>query len=291
MFDLVDAKKININDSGVYIMLILQLVAIVLFILAVILLSVYLKKLDKYEKSIKTNLVGIFLPFLLVLALRSSKTVAFLCLIVFAIVDFILLLTNLGLIIAIAATPKPAKKQAALETATPPAPTTAPAVSVVVNLDNNTPKVEADDECASLAAISALALKTKSLEVTKKEIGQMFKKAQPKSVVKLRANYSKPAKGNSKGLLLPDTYSKKIKDKDVCFAYVYELDTKQVFLLLKIKNNDINELSKTYPTLKATNFPKPSKTTKWYRFFLDLEFVKNKQQIIDLLEAVYKLTK
>ena len=275
----------------VYVIVALPFAAFALYVLAIILLVAYLKKLDKFERSLKLKSVGIVFVSLLVLAKLSD--ILIIGLVVFYAIMFLFLLgIDIGLIVAIAATPK-VKKQKEEVKAVAAQPQAVAPINVVINQAPAvapTPIV-VEKEFTSLAQIQAFAKTLSSFIISKRELGQAFKNAEPNSIVKLRAKYTKPANGKGKGLLLADTYSKKVKGKEVCFAYVYELDTKQVFLLLKIDNDCISEIAKTYPSLRPTKFPKPGTSYSWYRFMLDTNIVSDKQQVLNLLKVVYQSTK
>ena len=105
-----------------------------------------------------------------------------------------------------------------------------------------------------------------------------------------RTDYTKPANGQTQGLLLPDTHYVVAHGEKVCFLYVYENNKHEVHILLKVNAKQFKKIEKAYPKAVISNFPKVANGDSFCRLDIDSSVTREKLfEIID--EAIDNLVK
>lgn len=105
-----------------------------------------------------------------------------------------------------------------------------------------------------------------------------------------RSDYTKPGKGQSKGLLLADTHYIVNGSDKKCFMYVYENTKKEVIVLLKTSGKQFKEIKKEHSSACVSNFPKVSSGNKFYKLAVDSSYTS--EQLFEIINvAVNELTK
>ena len=87
-------------------------------------------------------------------------------------------------------------------------------------------------------------LKEKATAITKKVICDYLSAKYSFVESNHRTDYTKPANGQTKGLLLPDTHYVVAHGEKVCFLYVYENDKQEVHILLKANAKQFKKIEK-----------------------------------------------
>lgn len=142
-----------------------------------------------------------------------------------------------------------------------------------------------EDDGLSLKASMALAYESAGFAITKKEVADWLKETYSDIEINCRSCYTTP-RGHAMKLPLPDTHYRVDGKKRGCFAYVYQLDNGNVFMLLKLNPKAFVEIKKYCKDICLSAFPKSSTKDKWYTAIIDTTFI-DKKQVFHLAEYAY----
>jgi len=143
-----------------------------------------------------------------------------------------------------------------------------------------------EEQAISLKDSIALAYESAGFAITKREIADWLKKEYPEVEVNCRDLYAQASSRNKVALPLPDTHYRIKNKKRVCFAYVYQLENGNVFMLLRLNPKAYEEINKYCKEIILSAFPKTNDDAKWYTAIIDTSFI-DKKQVYHLIEYAY----
>lgn len=101
-----------------------------------------------------------------------------------------------------------------------------------------------------------------------------------------RPDYSRPGRGQTRGLLLPDTHYIIDKHDRKCFMYVYENDQKEVSVLIKTTKEHFAKIKAAHASAEESNFPKVTKGNKYYKLVIDKSYTR--EQLFEIIAEALK---